>query len=333
MKTARFVLYFIIAFIALLYGASWLTRSEYMVERNVDIQADYATVFPMISNLKEMRSWSPWHDLDPKMEEVYEGDDGMPGSIHRWKGNKEVGEGEQEILSIRPDRIDLEVRFKKPFRAANPTWLAIDTKGPESTVVTWGIRVKVPRPLNLMLLFTDIENVISNDYEQGLKKLKELAEMRFSEKNPYKHIQVQDVTFVLRYFTYTYIQTTYKNLISDAVKAGLQLEELMAKRGISPFGNLVAVLHAHRDSILSAHVGFPFENKVSFPGFKNDILPEGDYYFIPIQTEEFSLESLPKIIENKLEIDEINQLILIDFLDYASLRDKGSGLIGIFMPK
>ncbi|MFN3951874.1 MAG: SRPBCC family protein [Thermaurantimonas sp.] len=333
MKTARILLYAVIVFIVLLYGTAWLVRSEYQVERTIEIQADYETVFPMISNLREMRHWSPWHDRDPQLEETYEGEDGMPGSIHRWKGNDETGQGQQKIIAIRPDRIDLEVRFEKPFKATNPTWITIDTKSPESVVISWGFKGRIPRPLNLMLLFTDFESAIGMDYEQGLKKLKELAEMRFTEKNPYKDILLQDVTFDMRHFTYTSIQTTFKNLIADAVKVGLQLEDLMKKRGISPFGNLVAVLHEHRDSMLSVHVGFPFENKRSFPGFKNDMLPDGDYSFIPIHSDKYPLEILPEIIKNKLQTDIKNHLVLIDFLDYPTLRDKGTGLIGVFIPK
>lgn len=333
MKAAKTILYLIVVLVILLYAGGYLIKSEYQVERKVEIRADYATVFPMISNLKEMRHWSPWHDRDPQLEEIYEGEDGMPGSIHRWKGNDETGQGEQEILSVRPDRIEIEVRFRRPFKAKNFTWITIDTKGTESIEVVWGLKGKIPRPLNLMLLFTDIEKSIGDDYEHGLKKLKELAELRFAEQNPFKEIQVQDVSFQMRFFTYKSIETTYKNLIHDAINVAKELESITDKKDIKPFGNLVVITQLKKDSVLSAHVGFPFENTVKLTGFKSGVLPEGDYHFIPVNLQEYSMEVLPQIVENKLQINAENQRILIDFLDFPSLRKESKRLIGVFIPK
>jgi len=44
------------------------------------------------------------------------------------------------------------------------------------TRVTWGMYGTFPRPMNIMLLFFDLEDAIGNDYETGLNKLKALLE-------------------------------------------------------------------------------------------------------------------------------------------------------------
>lgn len=333
MKTARIILYIVIISILALYGAALIVKSDYKVERSTEIKADYEVVFPLISNLKEMRLWSPWHDRDTLMEEWYEGTDGAPGSIHRWKGNDEVGEGEQEIISIRPDRIDMEIRFQKPFKATNPGWILIDTKDSETVSVTWGFSGKIPRPLNLMLLFSDLEEAIGKDYEEGLSRLKALAEKRFLEKNPYKDILVQDVYFEPRFFIFKSITTSYKNLLHDALTVGKSLNEIFTKKDLKPYGNLVAQIISESDSLIRIHVGFPVEKKMSFSGFESAVLPEGDFYFLPLQINTFSTEQIPEIIREKVKRETTNQRILIDFLEYENLQNTGKGLIGVFVLK
>ncbi|MFN4298815.1 MAG: SRPBCC family protein [Thermaurantimonas sp.] len=332
MKIARFILYFIIAVIVLIYGISFTLKSEYTVERTAEINADYETVFPLISNLKEMRKWSPWHDRDPNMKETYEGTDGAPGSIHRWKGNDQVGEGEQEILSIRPDRIDIEVRFSKPFESKNQTWLAIDTRFEDVVTVTWGFTGKIPRPFNLMLLFSNFEEAIGRDYEDGLNRLKQLAEQQYAEKNPYRNIYLQDVNFQPRFFVYKVVNTSFDKMLEDALKVSGDIEEKLNTKGIKPFGNLVIYINSQSENSIEAHVGFPLEQKVSFQGLNNSVLPEGEYHFLPIPIGEYTTADIPKIMANKLRKQEASRAI-IDLLEYAQIRETGKGLIGVFVLK
>ncbi|GCD77993.1 hypothetical protein JCM31826_14750 [Thermaurantimonas aggregans] len=332
MKIARFVLYFIILTIVVIYGVSFAVKSEYTVERAVEINADYETVFPLISNLKEMRKWSPWHKRDPKLVESFEGTDGAPGSLHRWKGNDQVGEGEQEILSIRPDRVDIEVRFKQPFETKNRSWLAIDTRFENVVAVTWGFSGKIPRPFNLMLLFSNFEEAIGKDYDEGLVQLKQLAEQHFAEKNPYRNIYLQDVSFQPRYFVYKPINTSFENILEDALKISGDIEKKLNDKGIQPFGNLVIYIASQSENSLEAHVGFPLEQKASFQGLNNSVLPEGDYHFLPVQIGEYTTADIQKIMANKLGKQEASRAI-IDLLEYAQIRETGKGLIGVFVLK
>lgn len=333
MKIARIILYFVIGSIVVIYGVSFAVKADYTVERTMEINADYETVFPLISNLREMRKWSPWHKRDPELEESFEGTDGAPGSLHRWKGNDQVGEGEQEILSIRPDRVDIEVRFIKPFTSENRTWLSIDTRFEDVVAVTWGFTGKIPRPFNLMLFFSDFEEAIGKDYEEGLTLLKQLAEQQFAEKNPYRNIYMQDVSYQPRYFVYKAISTSFDSIIKDALKIGGDIEKKLDEKGIKPFGNLVIYIASQSENSLEAHVGFPLEQKASFPGLNNSVLPEGDYYFLPIPIGEYTTAEIPKIMDNKLGKQQDVSRTIIDLLEYAQIRETGKGLIGVFVLK
>jgi hypothetical protein len=51
------------------------------------------------------------------MKKEFRGTDGTDGFVYAWDGNKNAGSGEQEIKRITDgDRIDLEIRFARPFR-------------------------------------------------------------------------------------------------------------------------------------------------------------------------------------------------------------------------
>ncbi len=54
--------------------------------------------------------------MDPNLKKDFRGTDGTVVFVFAWHGNKQAGEGEQEIKSIREgERLDLEIRFVRPF--------------------------------------------------------------------------------------------------------------------------------------------------------------------------------------------------------------------------
>jgi hypothetical protein len=65
--------------------------------------------------------------MDPNMKTEFRGSDGTEGFISAWESdNKNVGQGEQEILKIvNGERVDYEIRFIKPFKSTS--WAYITT--------------------------------------------------------------------------------------------------------------------------------------------------------------------------------------------------------------
>lgn len=333
MKTSRIVLYFIIGTIVLLYGVSFLLPSTYQVERKTVVKADYETVFPMISNLREHVMWSPWRERDSSISEIFLGEDGKPGSIYRWKGNDEVGEGEQEITAVRPDRVDMEVRFLQPFKTSSSAWLTIDTKDLETVEVKWGFAGKIPRPLNLMLLFTDFEQAIGKDYDAGLQKLKTLAEKRFESKDPFRDVVVQEVYFDPRYFVYRSLEATQDSeLLNKVLETGEKLKSLAERRGLEIFGNLVLQFVRQPSGGFVVHVGFPFARYTALPGYQSGMLPDGEFYFAGIQLGRASLMEMAQLVSRKSGLEAVDSF-MVDFLEYRQIAETGNGLVGVFVSK
>jgi hypothetical protein len=114
------------------------------------------------------------------MKKSYKGTDGTVGFISRWESNKkEVGWGEQEIKKITEgERIDFELRFIKPFEATEPAYMTTEAVNENQTKVVWGFSGHMNYPMNLMLLFMDMEEMIGGDLETGLNDLKTILEQR-----------------------------------------------------------------------------------------------------------------------------------------------------------
>ena len=110
------------------------------------------------------------------MEKKFTGIDGEIGCISYWKGNKEVGEGEQEITAIVENKsVESQLRFLKPFKSTSNAYLKVENEG-KNTKVIWGFTGINKFPMSIFMLFMNMDKAIGKDFEQGLSNLKTLLE-------------------------------------------------------------------------------------------------------------------------------------------------------------
>ncbi len=157
--------------------AALFVKKDYSVEREITINRPAHEVFDYIKYLRNQDNYSVWATMDPDMKQEFRGTDGTVGFVSVWEGNEDVGKGEQEIVRIvEGERIEYEVRFIEPFEARANSFMAVDSLSENQTSVTWGFESRMRYPMNLMLLFMDIEAAIGNDLASGLVNFKELLE-------------------------------------------------------------------------------------------------------------------------------------------------------------
>ena len=168
----------VFSLVVLLLIIAALARKEYSVERDIIISKPKVNVFDYLKRLKNQDNFSKWALMDPNMKKEYRGIDGTPGFVSAWDSNeKNVGKGEQEIKKIiEGDRIDYEIRFIKPFAGVANAYLKTTSVSNNRTMVAWGFDSKMKYPINLMLLFMNMEKMIGKDFETGLLNLKNLLE-------------------------------------------------------------------------------------------------------------------------------------------------------------
>jgi hypothetical protein len=90
-------------------------------------------------------------------------------------GNKQAGEGEQEITAIEEGKkIEMEIRFIRPFKSEAGSYMTVDSIGENKTKVKWGNAGNMIYPMNLMVSF--IEKMLVKDMDTSLITLKGILE-------------------------------------------------------------------------------------------------------------------------------------------------------------
>lgn len=166
-------LYIIAGILILIIILGLIAPKTYNVFRTIIISKPRSEVFNYIKYLKKQDEWSPWARKDPNMEKKFTGTDGEIGAVSYWNGNKEVGEGEQEITEIvEGKRIEGKLRFLKPWKSTSDCYLDLEDVASDSTRVTRGFSGKNKFPMNIMMLFMSMDKMVGKDFEEGLQNLK-----------------------------------------------------------------------------------------------------------------------------------------------------------------
>lgn len=172
----KILLYLLLGLGLLVAILHFIAPKTYHVERKIVVSANIDTVFKSLCSLKDQQVWSPWGSKDPNMTIKYNGTDGQVGSTTYWIGNKEVGEGEQEITKIEPTSyIETELRFLKPYES-NSTGFFTTKRVAEGTEVTWGFKGNNTFPTTLMMVFMNMDKAIGPDFEKGMADFKSFIE-------------------------------------------------------------------------------------------------------------------------------------------------------------
>lgn len=170
-------MYIVIGIVLLIVILALIAPKSYEVSRNIIINKPLSEVFTYLKSLKNQDNWSPWAERDPNMKKTFTGTDGEVGCISAWESDhKQVGSGEQEIISITDNKeIAAQLRFLKPFKSTSDAYTRV-TEVEGGTKVTWGFSGKNKFPVNIMMLFMNMEKAVGGDFEQGLAKLKSVLE-------------------------------------------------------------------------------------------------------------------------------------------------------------
>jgi hypothetical protein len=98
------------------------------------------------------------------------------GAVYAWEGNKDVGRGRMEVISLaQPTKVGIKLDFYEPMESAAMTDFVLDAKG-ETTTVTWTMSGKTDFIAKVMGVFVSMDSMIGPDFERGLSQMKAVAE-------------------------------------------------------------------------------------------------------------------------------------------------------------
>jgi uncharacterized membrane protein len=178
MKVLKIILLIVVVIIAIPLLIALFIKKEYSVEREITINRPKGEVFNYVKYLKNQEQYSKWVMQDPNMKKELRGTDGTPGFVYAWNSEmNSAGKGEQEITKITDgERVDVEVRFEKPFEGKATTPIITETVSDNQTKVKWAMNGRNKYPMNFMNLF--IDNMLGKDLEASLITLKRNLETR-----------------------------------------------------------------------------------------------------------------------------------------------------------
>jgi hypothetical protein len=178
MKALKIIGLSIVGIIALALIAALFVNGNYAVEREVTIGKPKQVVFDYVKYLKNQNNFSVWAKIDPAMQTEFRGEDGTVGFVSAWDSkNPKAGKGEQKIVKIADgERIDYELHFIEPMESTDYAYMIFESASENETKVKWGFHGKMKYPMNLMMLFMDMEAMLAPDLQNGLDNLKGIME-------------------------------------------------------------------------------------------------------------------------------------------------------------
>ena len=177
MRVLKIAALVIVAFSVVVFGVGAFLPKDFRVERSIEIEAPPEVVFDEVSSLKSWGAWSPWVARDPSIDNVYSGPDSGVGATVSWTSEKS-GAGSQTVTrSERPERIETALDFGDMGQPTSD-W-SFEPSG-EGTKVTWGLSGETSGPLGGYFAAM-MDGMVGADYEDGLRRLKEVIESKGTE--------------------------------------------------------------------------------------------------------------------------------------------------------
>lgn len=158
-----------------------LKPADYLIQREIVIQAKPEAIFPYLVSMKKADQWMPWKEGDPQVVTSYSGPEEGVGAISSWESPGQMGTGQAEVVGVTPNQlVKTKITYTKPMVMSQDSEfsLAPDAGG---TRVAWrvtGQQPFIPR-LICTLMFMNLDKFVGGEFEKGLGKLKLIL-----EKNP-----------------------------------------------------------------------------------------------------------------------------------------------------
>ena len=132
-------------------------------------------VFNFLKLLKNQEKFNKWAKADPDRNWEFKGTDGTVGFVISWNGNKNVGEGEKEIINIvEGKRIETQIRFVRPMATIANVIMDTESLSENQTKVFMSNAGSLKYPLNIMIPI--VEKMFPKDMDESLLTLKSILE-------------------------------------------------------------------------------------------------------------------------------------------------------------
>jgi polyketide cyclase/dehydrase/lipid transport protein len=169
-----YILYVLIAIIAVLLIAALFLPGKYHIEKTIIINKPVPSVMDKVADLNHYAAWNPWQKMEPGSKSSITGTPRQPGHKYSWEGKK-IGVGSLTLRDLDAKHVHFDLEFLKPFKSsANDDWL-FEEWGTADTKVTWRNNGALSYPL-ARLMGPMLNKTLNKQFVEGLNNLKALCE-------------------------------------------------------------------------------------------------------------------------------------------------------------
>jgi len=166
----------VLVFVAVVLVLAARKPDTLRIERSIEIQAPRERIFVLIDDFHNWNQWAPQDREDPSIRRTFSGPASGVGAESEWTSEGRAGTGRMSISeSAPPERVVIDVHFVKPFVAHNVNTFLLEPDG-TSTKLTWSMQGTNVYMLKLMSVLVDMDRMMGEHFESGLRDLKAAAE-------------------------------------------------------------------------------------------------------------------------------------------------------------
>ncbi len=176
MKILKTIGFILLSLIVVFLIAALFVPKQFTVTVSETINAPRQQVYDYMRILDNQKNYSVWVMEDPNLVPEIIGTDGTVGAIQKWNSPMdEVGEGEQEITALSIDRMDVDLRFKRPMESTAKAANIFKEVSANQTLVTTEFYSDNAYPMNLPS-FLFAPKYITESQTKNLQNLKRILE-------------------------------------------------------------------------------------------------------------------------------------------------------------
>lgn len=176
MKKLKKIMTGLVVTIAIPLLVALFVPNQYTVSVSIVINQPKSKVLSYIKILENQKQFSEWLKSDPNLNTTITGTDGTVGAKQKWNSKIDnVGEGEQTITALTEDRMDVDLKFIRPFAGDSKTAYILKSISPNETQLTNEFYSNSKYPFNLMSYFLG-RPMIKKTQAQNMENVKIILE-------------------------------------------------------------------------------------------------------------------------------------------------------------
>src|SRR5262245_3229661 len=120
----------VVGIIAALLGYAAVKSPDYVVSREITINASAEKIFPYLNSTKLAEKWGPWLEVDPQAKMNHAGAESGVGSRTSWDSGGQLGTGSATIVESVPNqRIGIKLEYTKPMSMNQDSLYLLEPSG------------------------------------------------------------------------------------------------------------------------------------------------------------------------------------------------------------